>query len=96
MLPQKTQAVLKRYGAVPVERDGWNICCALGLSASTEKAPGASLRPVQCALQLLSCVAEASLSAEPPAMLSQHASAVLLAGIAADHRDPIHGDQELY
>lgn len=70
MLLQKTQAVLKRYGAVTTERDGWGICYALGLGASGENALSTGLRPVQCALQLLSCIGQASPPAGPHPMLS--------------------------
>ena len=58
---QKTQAVLKRYGAVTAERDSWGFCCALGLGASADKALRDGLKAVQCALQLMSCIGQASL-----------------------------------
>lgn len=57
---QETEAVLKRYGAVAAERDEWGFCCALGLEASCEKNPSNGLKSVQCALQLLSSLSQAS------------------------------------
>ena len=51
---------MKRYAAVIAEQDECGICYALGLKADSEKLPRRSLEPVQCALQLLSCLNQAS------------------------------------
>ena len=51
---------MKRYAAVIAEQDEWGICYALGLKADSKKLPRHSMEPVQCALQLLSSLTQAS------------------------------------
>ena len=60
---------MKRYAAVTAEQDEWGICYALGLKADSEKLPGRSMEPVQCALQLLSALTQASPKGLMPIML---------------------------
>ena len=62
---QKTEVILKRYGAVTAERGNWGICAALGLGARAEEALGNGVKSVQCALQLLSSLCQAC----PPSQL---------------------------
>ena len=57
---QETETIVKRYAAVIAEQDEWGICYALGLKADSEKLPKRSMEPVQCALQLLSSLTQAS------------------------------------
>ena len=57
---QETEPIVKRYAAVIAEQDEWGICYALGLKADCEKLPRHSMQPVQCALQLLSSLTQAS------------------------------------
>jgi len=59
-ISQETETVLNRYGAVTAERDEGGICCALGLGASADNASGNGAKPVQCALQLLTTMSQAS------------------------------------
>ena len=51
---------MKRYAAVIAEQDEWGLCYALGLKADSEKLTRHSVEPVQCALQLLSSLTQAS------------------------------------
>lgn len=61
---QKTEVILKSYGAVTAERDNWGICAALGLGACAEEVLGNGVKSVQCALQLLSSLCQACLPSQ--------------------------------
>ena len=57
---QETESIVKRYAAVTAEQDEWGICCVLGLAADSKSLLRHSVEPVQCALQLLSSLTQAS------------------------------------